>query len=56
MSAVTRRSFLYTGGATAAAGVTLLAPAAARAATARTAGAPLKARTAGGIPPGDIRP
>jgi hypothetical protein len=47
MSAVTRRSFLYTGGATAAAGVTLLAPAAARAATASTASAPLKARTAG---------
>ena len=49
MNAVTRRSFLYTGGATAAAGVTLLGPAAARAATARTASAPLKARTAGGI-------
>ena len=42
MSAVTRRSFLYTGGATAAAGVTLLAPPAARAATA-------KPRAAGGI-------
>jgi hypothetical protein len=49
MSAVTRRSFLYTGGATAAAGVTLLGPAAARAATAGTASAPLKARAAGGI-------
>jgi hypothetical protein len=49
MSAVTRRSFLYTTGATAAAGVTLLGPAAARAATASTASAPLNARTAGGI-------
>jgi uncharacterized protein YraI len=49
MSAVTRRSFLYARGATAAAGVTLLAPAAARAATAGTASAPLKARTGGGI-------
>jgi hypothetical protein len=48
MSAVTRRSFLYTGGATAAAGVTLLGPPA-RAATGSTGSAPLKARTAGGI-------
>ena len=44
MSVVTRRSFLYTGGATAAAGVTLLAPGAARAAT-----GPAKARSGGGV-------
>jgi hypothetical protein len=40
MSAVTRRSFLYTGGATAAAGVTLLAPAARAAAAPRSRRAP----------------